>query len=371
MTKTKIIAIAIVVVLVAVAAIAAVSYNGRENTPEERIITDLSGNEVTIPGKIDKVAITSMSPMVPIYIYYMNGTNKLVGANSAGLTYAKAGIMGNIYGSLDSVNADFVAGVDVNEERLIQLDPDLVFYTGNRQDEYKVHHDAGLNAVGFPTAMSDVTKNGNNPMNHLENWLNQMGVIFGNNGRGDSLIDYNNKVQSEVADRLEGVTEKPKVMIVFSYTQSGISVAGDNHYSQWWIESTGGVNVASGFEGTKTVNMEQIIEWDPDIIYFAKGDGLMPSDVYDKTYDDWSAVTAVKNEQVWVFPSMSYFSYAPALENALTMQWMAQKNHPEEFTDFDLEQEIKDYFKKFFNYNVTEDDIEDFLNPEALTIRLH
>ena len=98
-------------------------------------VTDMQGNVCVVPDTPKRVVITSQSPMVPVYIYYKNGIDTLAGANAAGLTYAKNGVLGKIY-DLTGIPTDFVSGSTVNEESLLNLDPDLVIYTGNRTDEH-------------------------------------------------------------------------------------------------------------------------------------------------------------------------------------------------------------------------------------------
>lgn len=150
-------------------------------------------------------------------------------------------------------------------------------------------------------------------------------------------------------------------------------MAGSGHYSEYWLNATGAENVAAELSGLKPVDMEQIIAWDPEIIYFANSQNALPSDLYNNTIPgyDWSQVTAVKNKQVYIFPYATYMSYAPSLEDGLVLQWMAQINHPDLFKDLDMEEETSYFFKEFFNYTATDEDIKGFLNPEYIAVRLH
>ena len=293
----------IIVIIIAICAITGCIGTSQPTIGPGTTFTDLAGNNVTIPESVDRVIITSMSPMVPIYVYYMNGTDKLVGANSAGITYAKSGVMFKIYPKLDSVETGFVQGTVINIEEILKLDPDVVIYTGSRQDEYDILSSANLTAVGFTTSLSDT---GYNVFTQLELWLNQLGKIVGETNKADDLIAYNNEVQEKVAEKIDTVTdnEKPWALIIFTCKEGTLQVAGSGHYSEYWLNATGAENVASELSGLKSVDMEQIIAWDPDIIYFANSQNALPSDLYNNTIAgyDWSQVSAVKNKQVYIFP---------------------------------------------------------------------
>lgn len=362
----------LMVCLVAICAIAGCVGTTEPSIGPGSTFVDLAGNNVTTPDSVDRVVITSMSPMVPIYVYYMGGTDKLVGANSAGITYALSGVMSSIYPDLANVETGFVSGVVINIEEILKLDPDVVIYTGSRQDEYAILDKAGLTAVGFTTSLSET---GYNVFTQLELWLNQLGLIVGETGKADSLIAYNNKVQMEVAEKIDTVTDdkKPRVLIIFSYKEGTLQAAGSGHYSEYWTEATGAKNVAAELSGLKKIDIEQVIAWNPEIIYFANSQGALPSDLYNNTVPghDWSSVTAVRNNQVYIFPYATYMSYAPSLENGLVLQWMAQINHPELFADLDMKEETAYFFEEFFGYTATANDIEGFLNPESIAVRLH
>lgn len=362
----------IIVVIIAICAIAGCIGTSQPTIGPGTTFTDLAGNNVTLPESVDRVIITSMSPMVPIYVYYMDGTDKLVGANSAGITYAKSGVMSEIYPELDSVETGFVQGTVINIEEILRLDPDVVIYTGSRQDEYALLTEANLTAVGFTTSLGATSYN---VFTQLELWLNQLGIIVGETDKANDLIAYNNEVQEKVAEKIDTVKddEKPRALIIFTCKEGTLQVAGSGHYSEYWLNATGAENVAAELSGLKPVDMEQIIAWDPEIIYFANSQNALPSDLYNNTIPgyDWSQVTAVKNKQVYIFPYATYMSYAPSLEDGLVLQWMAQINHPDLFTDLDMEKETSYFFKEFFNYTATDEDIKGFLNPEYIAVRLH
>ena len=43
--------------------------------------------------------------------------------------------------------------------------------------------------------------------------------------------------------------------------------------------------------------------------------------------------------------------------------WMSKNNHPELFEDIDMTEELKSYYKRFYNVELTEENIEKIFNP--------
>ena len=371
--STQIIAIAAVIIVVA-AGIAVFALRDNDNDKDKtHEVTDMQGNVCVVPNDPKNVVITSQSPMVPVYIYYKNGVDTLAGANSAGLTYAKNGVLGKIY-DLSGIPTDFVSGSVVNEESLLKLNPDLVIYTGNRTDEHDMLEKDNIANVGFNTAMTG--GNATDPFEALECWLKLLKDICGDNGRADKLIDYNNAAKASVKAKIDTVADgdKPTAMIIFAINANGtVKVAGNGHYSQYWLDAAGAKNVAAGLPGLKDVDMDQIIAWNPDYIFFANSAGKMPTDIIENKIDgqNWSTVNAAINHKVYVFPAATYFSYAPSLEAGVTLQFLAKIMHPDLFSSVNMENVAKQFFKDMFEYDASDELVNKFLYPDPMSVVIH
>lgn len=53
----------------------------------------------------------------------------------------------------------------------------------------------------------------------------------------------------------------------------------------------------------------------------------------------------------------------PGVDTPVTMLWVAKQMYPEQFADIDIAQEFKDYYKEFFNVELTDEDVNHILNP--------
>ena len=49
-------------------------------------------------------------------------------------------------------------------------------------------------------------------------------------------------------------------------------------------------------------------------------------------------------------------------DSPLVLLWMAKQNQPELFADIDMDEEMKEFYKKFYNVDLSEDDLEKIYN---------
>src|SRR5699024_9051512 len=173
-----------------------------------------------------------------------------------------------------------------------------------------------------------------------------------------------------INDRLKGTkeSEKPKVLFLHQHTDNSIVVAGSNFHSEKWIKATGGMDVVGedGVEGQKEVNMEQIYKWNPDKIYITNFTETQPNDLLKNkvTGQDWSQVKAIKNKEVYKVPLGIYRWFPPNGDAPLMLKWMAQHNHPDKF-DYSMKDEIKSYYQNFYDYKLSDEDVESILHPSS------
>jgi iron complex transport system substrate-binding protein len=123
--------------------------------------------------------------------------------------------------------------------------------------------------------------------------------------------------------------------------------------------------VAKDFKGQGKINMEQVYEWNPDMIFITNFSPRLAEDLLENKIEgtDWSLVKAVKEGKVYKFPLGMYRWFPPASDTPLVLQWLATKMQPELFKDIDMDKEIKDYYKKYYSVDLTDSDIQKIYSP--------
>ena len=104
------------------------------------------------------------------------------------------------------------------------------------------------------------------------------------------------------------------------------------------------------------VDLEQILLWNPDVIIFA------PDSCYENiaSSSQWQSISAVSRGNFYKTPTGPYgwLSSPPAVQRYLGMLWLGQLLYPE-YTQYDLQTEVTEYYKLFYGCELTEDNFED------------
>ena len=113
--------------------------------------------------------------------------------------------------------------------------------------------------------------------------------------------------------------------------------------------------------------MEQIYNWNPDVVFITNFTPAMPDDIYSGKIGgrSWNNVKAAKTGDVYKMPLGSYRSYTPGADTPVTLLWLAQKVYPELFKDINIEKEVKDYYSKLYGIELTEEQIKRMYSPGA------
>lgn len=98
-------------------------------------------------------------------------------------------------------------------------------------------------------------------METYADWIALLGQIYGEEEKSNEIIEYGRQVASEISAVTTEIPDedKPKVLVLFNYSDGVIKTSGSGFFGQYWIETAGGINVAQDLQGTPEINMEQIL----------------------------------------------------------------------------------------------------------------
>ncbi|MTD40238.1 ABC transporter substrate-binding protein [Erwinia sp. CPCC 100877] len=340
----------------------------KEEKSEARVIVDHYGKEVTLPDKIEKVAILELLPLPSVLAVYQGGNvDNLVVMPPDSLNAAENSILAEYAPGILKVSTDAYKNGTINLEELMNLDPDIIFYSGEENAEKL--KETGIPAVGFsPTA------GGVSPLATTEKWLEQFEEIFQAKSKVTGIVEYGKETEAEIKKRIAAIPENERVdvMQIAHYNEGTLTVAGKGTFGEYWVDITGGNNVALSAK-KNAVNMEQVYEWQPKKIFLSTLTSVMPEDLYNNTAiegHDWSTVEAVQNKEVYKFPLGIHRWWPPSTDAPLTLWWLAKNTYPEQFKDIDLEEKMTDYYKEFYGLELTKEQVKQILNPQSNVGRL-
>ena len=331
-----------------------------------RTVTDNGGNEVTVPSEINRIAIISTMPLASVYCMVGGDASKIVGLTPSSQNAAVTSLLNRVAPELADVSTAFAQGDTPNVEEIVGLNPDVVFYNLSAAEDVAAVEQLqkmGIPCVGFSTGISST-------IDTISKWAELLGDVLGKETQADDIVAYGRKVETMVKERVASVpeSERKSALILTNYTESSIVAAG-NTFGQYWLHTIGAEDVADEIDqAVSPVNLEQVYEWDPDVIFLNSFSAFTADQIINSTAvdgQDWSGLTAVKNKEVYKFPLGMYYWFPPCSDSPLALEWLAKNLYPDLFEDIDMEQEIKDYYSKFYGITLTDEDIDTIYNPPA------
>ena len=304
-------------------------------------ITDQAGREVYVPANPER--IVSIWPEATSVLLALDCKDKIVGLDSGSLKH-------RIISKLLPKNIQDVGNPmkgTLNLEKLAQLKPDIVFmYTDDLELAEKIQK-----SLGIPVVCVRLNPPPERKLNL--DMVTIIGKCVGKEERAREIKDYIEGKISEIKSVTSKIpdSEKPKVYVTFPYDVlktarklDVVELAGGKNVAKEKGPGVGGVGgVGKGAWHTYTVNLEDLINWNPDIIVLHGFGNIMPEDVTKDT--NWQAIEAVKTGRVYRLTlGWGAWDLGGFTVNVITF---AKAFHPDKFA-FNPEEEVNKVFKKLY-----------------------
>lgn len=338
------------------------------SSPEEAgtvVITDHAGREVTVPVNPENVVILDILPLPSVLTVFLNSAETIRAMEPASMNAAKNGILSELYPEILNASTEIMNGEDVNIEALVSMNPEIVYYNAGNSALAEKLENAKLTAVGVSP-----TKWNYDCIKTYDEWIALLSKIYPGRKLAADVSGYSSEVYQKIQDRVSGIAEedRQKVLFLFQYDENTMITSGASFFGQWWCDASGTLNVANGVSADNSnakITMEQVYEWNPDIIIITNFTPTQPDDLYNNAVgaDDWSTVKAVQDHRVYKMPLGTYRTYTPGVDTPMTLEWLAQLAYPELFQDIDLTQDVRNYYKTLYGIDLTDGQIENMYHP--------
>lgn len=321
---------------------------------QARTITDASGRKVEIPDSVNRVMVAGPPAAVLVYVL---APDKLTGWVRAPGDAEKAYLMPSVrdlptYGQLTG------KGGTANMEAVLAAKPDLILDVGTVNDTYKSLADKVQAQTGIPYVLIDGSFAGS------AETLRETGDILGAGDRAKLLADYAETKIRDLNDKLATIPAGERPRVYYGRGPEGLETGLSGSINLEILEAAGATNVAAaaGKGGLTQVSAEQILSWNPDTILAASGKFAQAV----KSDPIWANVSAVKDGRVFVTPSLPFgwFDSPPGINRLIGIAWLEKLLYPEVFTD-DLSAEIRDFYKLFYQVDLSEEQLAGLLKGAA------
>ena len=327
-------------------------------------IVDHADKEVEVPKDIQKIAVCDIFPLPSVLAVFFNSADKIVGMPAPSMTAAQNGLLGELYPEILKAETGYIDGANVNMEELAKLEPDVVFYSASSPELGEQLTEAGFAAVAI-----SVNKWDYDCIETLNNWIALLSQMFPDSDKSAIVEQKSREMYDLVQERVKNISDdqRANAFFLFQYNDTTLLTSGEHFFGQWWADAIGAKNVAKELtqDNSVPVNMEQVYDWNPDLIFITNFNEYYPEDLYNNTVEgyDWSPVAAVQNKNCYKMPLGMYRSYTPGVDCPVTLLWMAKTAYPAQFQDIDVIQEAKDYYKEVFGIELTDDQAKSIFEP--------
>lgn len=177
----------------------------------------------------------------------------------------------------------------VNIESVIALQPDLVIIWQSQTEAIEAleSKDIPVYAVMIKS-ISDIFEE-----------MKDLGTLTSTSSRADSLIYLTEQSLDEIKRQTGEIKNKKRVY--FSWAQGLLETSGQNSTVNELIEMAGCINVCNFPDEHLTINKEQLIDWNPDLIISWVGTKNSREEI--KKMKEFFSVNAVKNNMIFEIPS--------------------------------------------------------------------
>ncbi len=345
--------IAIVATIAVVATAACVGYNNVQSAPSSNVnpgtepaqtvqITDQEGRVVTIPANVTRVAAVSGQAYEKMIL--LNQTDKMKMTISA---WTHVPWSSQIAPQLKEIPiAD-----SPNIEDLMSKKVQVVFclsYDGTKEKVKSTNIAAVVTQKdsGNPDNIDSFAK-------YVKQEIKLYGEVMGPDAEqtADKWGAYFDQKENFVLSRTANLTDSQRPKVYYARGPAATTFQGKNSYPQFYTEIAGGKFISGDSELQSTITSEQLLAWDPDVIFVGR---VNSTDIFTKD-PKYSNLKAVKNNRVYLCPlGVVYWDYGA--EGMLLMEFFAKTLHPELFPDLNMTNEVKEYYSTFYHYNLTDDE---------------
>ena len=358
-----------------------------EATPETRIVTDVWNREVEIPYEVK--SIVCLGSMGPRFAAYLDVVDMMVGAEDSDIEkmsvrYDYSPVYHEQLKELPSVGAGGGSG-DNNgyAEAIIQAQPDVIIAGFNEDAADELQAQTGIPVVSVRYRTQGFIDEG------FHRAMRVFAEVVGAQERCEEVLAYVDACKAELNDRTKDIPDSDKLRaytgavtfngrhgFAFTYVNfpaftavNALNVADvllEERTGEAAAEAAASGKAYIGNDGFE-VDLEQIIAWDPDIIFLDPGNMDLVNDEYANNPGFFDSLRAVQEGQVYTMPSTN--AAGPNVTYLLINAYYAGLTlYPEQFSDVKLEDKAAEIMEMMLGENFFDQMVEGGLYYGTITI---
>lgn len=323
-----------------VMAVAAPAFAGR-------LVTDMAGRAVEVPDKIARVGTIGPVPVLNSFVFAIGEAGSIANnlpPNLGGPRWRFQYVVSPNLASLPVIQT----GQGPNIEGVIEAAPDVVLTMDRATVDLvaRTHVPALYLSWQKPDDVKAV--------------MRLLGELFGKPDAADAYSTYFDQTMQKVGSRVDILRDDQRPRVLYANYRS---LTQPHKIAEWWIAKAGGRSVTDDGRIGEAFNfsIEQILAWNPEVIIVTSENEIA------NAYGDarLANVSAIKNKRVYAIPMGVHVWGNRTVEQPLTVMWAAKLFHPDLFADVVIEDEVRNFYSKFFKVDLSSDDTATILAGRA------
>ena len=328
-----------------------------EAAPETRTVVDVWNREVEIPYEVN--SIVCLGSMGPRFAAYLDVVDMMVGAEDMDIEkmsvrFDYSPVYHEQLKTLPSVGPGGGSGENNGyAEAIIQAQPDVIIAGYNEDDCNELQAQTGIPVVSIRYRTKGFIDEG------FYRSMRVFAEVVGAQERCEEVLSYVDACKADLNDRTKDVPDedKPRAYtgavtfngrhgFAFTYVNfpaftavNALNVADvllEERTGEAAAEAAASGKAYIGNDGFE-VDLEQIIAWDPDIIFLDPGNMDLVNDEYANNPGFFDSLRAIQEGQVYTMPSTN--AAGPNVTYLLINAYYAGTIlYPEQFADINLEE---------------------------------
>lgn len=328
-----------------------------QQKPETRIVTDVWNRQVEIPCEVN--SIICLGSMAPRFAAYLDVVDRMVGAEDSDIKqmsvrYDYSPVYHDRLKELPSVGPGGGSGENNGyAEQIIGLSPDVILAGFDEAGAEELQRQTGIPVVSVRYRTQGFLDEG------FYRAMRVFAETVGAQERCEEVLAYADACREDLAERVKDVKDEEKQKAYtgavtfngrhgFGFTYVNFpaftAVNGKNVADELLESRTGDAAKAAAETGKAyigndgfEVDLEQIIRWDPDIIFLDPGNMDLVNDEYRNNPDFFQSLRAVREGKLYTMPSTN--AAGPNITYLLINAYYAGiVLYPDQFADVVLEE---------------------------------
>lgn len=325
-----------------------------------RTIVDMGGREVAVPDTIERVFCSN--PIGTVDIYALD-PDLLVGWNFRPVGDNRKYIP-EVYLNLPTLGVWMGSGATPNDEEIVRQNPHAILCYWTADEVGAEMADGVRDETGVPTLLIDYD------IRACADMYRYVGSLLAREQRAEELATFCDEKLDYIRTCVAAIPETERKSVYIAQGVGGLSTdpVGSMHVTDA-LELINTNNVADlpGTEGQgmgmPTVNLEQIIVWDPDAVLvseYSMSDSES-SDLYGEitTDQDWQNVPCVRQGCVYRLPQspFAWFGRPPSVMRLLGCLLVLKLLYPAYTQDIDIVEETRAFYQLFLRIELTDEEL--------------